>query len=247
MAEIIISDVTEGKIDGVGAYDVIMQSIVSNLELQFNKNRIKGAEYANVYLGSIQTALSQSIQFVLGQQAASKQAELLDAQILSEGLKQDLINVQIAEQADSTARANVQLNDALATSAKQREQLDSQIILSEVQIGEIAAESARKESQNTKDLALKEAQLLKVAAEVKLLGQKFETESNQTDASEQQALLYAQQIQGFKNDFKFKAAKLASDNWAVSRSVEPDVITEAILPGTAKTYIENLNTAANTP
>lgn len=71
MSDINISDVTNE--DSTGIFDVLMKSINTHIEKQYRENRLTGTEYANVYLGSVQAALAQSIQFNLQNQLVSAQ------------------------------------------------------------------------------------------------------------------------------------------------------------------------------
>jgi len=79
MALIEVSDIVNTDLNS-GVFDELMDAIESRLQEQYEKGRIKGTEYATVYLGAMQSALAQSVQFVLGKQTADKQAELLDKQ-----------------------------------------------------------------------------------------------------------------------------------------------------------------------
>ena len=99
-----IENVTNQEESGI--FDKLMQSISSNIEKQYLNNRITGSDYATVYLGSIQAALSQSIQF---------------------SLQEDMVAAQVDEVIDSTSRANIQLNDTLVTTAKQRILMDEEV------------------------------------------------------------------------------------------------------------------------
>ncbi len=81
MADIQISDVTTTLPDGAGVFDVLMRSIDSHLDKQYQSGRIKGADYATVYLGALQTVLQQAIAFVLAQQKAEKELDAIDEQI----------------------------------------------------------------------------------------------------------------------------------------------------------------------
>ena len=104
MAIIDIENVTNPF--NTGIFDKLMESINKNIETQYLNNRITGSDYATVYLGSIQAALTQSIQF---------------------SLQEDTVAAQVDEVLDSTIRANTQLNDSLLTTTKQRLLLDEQI------------------------------------------------------------------------------------------------------------------------
>jgi hypothetical protein len=73
MADILISDITTGAVDGSGIFDKLMQAGEIHLKREFDTNRITGKEYSTVYLGMMQSAMAQAIQFL----SASKQADLL--------------------------------------------------------------------------------------------------------------------------------------------------------------------------
>lgn len=100
MTEIVTDDITIGKIKGTGVFDEIMTTIQVRLDEQFSKQRIKGSEYSKVYLGAMEAAMSQSIQFLLGRQQADKQAELLEQQVLKAVKEVELMDKTI-EKADS--------------------------------------------------------------------------------------------------------------------------------------------------
>ena len=80
--DIQITDLTNGVLSpadewvGSGIFDKLIAAVNSNIEGQFNKGRIKGADYANVYLGSIQSVLQQSLQYVLQEKQTEAQVDL---------------------------------------------------------------------------------------------------------------------------------------------------------------------------
>lgn len=80
--EIKVEDITTKVIDGTGAFDALMMAVNAQLQSQFDAGRIRGAEYAQVYLGSMQNAMQMAIQFVLGVQEADWKARLLEKQVL---------------------------------------------------------------------------------------------------------------------------------------------------------------------
>jgi len=81
MADITIDQVTTTLPTGDGVFDVLMRSIDSHLDKQYLSGRIKGSDYATVYLGALQAVLQQSIAFVLTEQKVEKEIELLDKEI----------------------------------------------------------------------------------------------------------------------------------------------------------------------
>ena len=83
---------TDGKytVTGTGVFDDLMEAVNTHLEAQFNLGRLKGTDYATVYLGAIQSSLQNSVQFVLGKQQADKQADLLEAQTIAATQQKDI-------------------------------------------------------------------------------------------------------------------------------------------------------------
>ena len=72
-----LTDLTTGKVDGAGAFDVMMEAINRHLTVQFDQNRITGKEYASVYAELVPAVLAQSVQFL----AAAKNIEKTNAEI----------------------------------------------------------------------------------------------------------------------------------------------------------------------
>ena len=92
-ADILLADltnatsVTDGASNGTGALDKLMNTINLYIDDQYNRGRIKGTDYANVLLGSIQSVLSASLQFALNEKVNEAQIALYDRQ--KEGFADD--------------------------------------------------------------------------------------------------------------------------------------------------------------
>ena len=89
-------------VTGSGVFDNLMEAVNAHLEAQFNLGRLKGTDYANVYLGAIQSSMQTSVQFVLGKQQSDKQADLLIAQT-SQVAAQTISGIQTSD-ADLTLK-----------------------------------------------------------------------------------------------------------------------------------------------
>ena len=87
---------------GSGVFDKLMHAINGNILVQYESGRIKGPEYAQVYLGSMQTAVVEAMKFMLTKEQLAKDLDLKQAQI-------------------------DKLNDDKLTSAKQRDLYQRQI------------------------------------------------------------------------------------------------------------------------
>lgn len=84
MTTINITEITDGSPTGEGYFDKMMASITEHIETQHKANRISSADYSVVYLGALQSALAQAVQFALGRQQASGQADLLAQKKITE-------------------------------------------------------------------------------------------------------------------------------------------------------------------
>ena len=72
MTDIQVTDLTNSTTDteGTGVFDLLMQSVERRIEQQHKAGRITGSNFAEVYLGSLQTALTESIKFLMSEQQA---------------------------------------------------------------------------------------------------------------------------------------------------------------------------------
>ena len=81
------SNPQDPKWEGTGVFDIIMKAANENIKIQNQASRITGAEYAEVYLGTMQTAISESMRFLLNKDQSTKDLEVKQANI-------DLLNRQ---------------------------------------------------------------------------------------------------------------------------------------------------------
>lgn len=81
------SNPQEPKWEGTGIFDIIMKAANENIKIQNQTSRITGAEYAEVYLGTMQTAISEAMKYILQRDNMTKDEELKQANI-------DLLNRQ---------------------------------------------------------------------------------------------------------------------------------------------------------
>ncbi len=131
-----------GAVHGTGIFDDLMESVCKHLDAQFNLERIEGNDYSQVYIASLQSAMSSAVQFL---QVRSKsaldvgQAELLVAQTNLAVSQVDKVNAEIELTIAQTSLANAQIDKVEAeiallgekaiTEIRQREVLASQICL----------------------------------------------------------------------------------------------------------------------
>ena len=98
-----------GAITGTGIFDVLMNTATKHLQVQFDSGKINGELYANAYIQVYQVTLQTAKDIWLQKSTSeaqlallNKQADLLSAQIITEGTQRthlskqiDLLNEQI--------------------------------------------------------------------------------------------------------------------------------------------------------
>lgn len=95
MVDIQLTDITTGDVDGSGVFDKLMAAVKGHVTEEFTNGRIKGSDYANVYLGALQGVLSQSIDYVLREKLTEAQIDVLktDAELKT----YELVNIKPKE------------------------------------------------------------------------------------------------------------------------------------------------------
>lgn len=78
-----LPSLTTKAVDGTGVFDVLMQANKAHLEQEFNKGRLRGPEFATVYLGSLEAVLQASVNFLLQRDKATLEGQLLNQQVLN--------------------------------------------------------------------------------------------------------------------------------------------------------------------
>ena len=143
-----INDFSNGSIDasnpqdpkwvGTGVFDVIMKAANENIKIQNQTSRITGAEYAEVYLGTMQSAISEAMKFILNRPGIEKGLEAQDVSIA-------ISEVQLAENTEKWAI--------------QRGILQNQKEMSDIDV-------AYKEANVLKDLEIRDKQIESAAADI---------------------------------------------------------------------------------
>lgn len=207
---ITLDKLTSASAAGVGVFDVLMRSVKAQLDAEYQTNRIKGSEYATVYLGSLQAVLQTSLDFLLHKQKTSLEAQLLEQQILlaqTEVLKSELqrqaleaslpkITAEIAQLTAQTAVVTQQKLNLVAEALnieKQGLHLDAQAALSTQQKLNLIAEALNIPTQGLvlvaqeRKLRAEYDNLLlqneRTISETILLTQKYATERSQIEGS----------------------------------------------------------------
>lgn len=214
MADINVDDITNSG--GTGVFDKLMESINGQIETQYLSNRITGSDYATVYLGSLQAALSQSIQFAMQEELTeaqvdgviadnalkAKQLEITQQELLAKTFEvASILPLQRDKLTKDIDVAERSISEQEATGTKQRILLDTEEEIKTAQKAEILAATSRNDTELTD-------KLLTTAKQRILLDEEKETADKQqllTDAQLKTA--YADRVLKDK-----QAAKLGLDN-----------------------------------
>jgi len=199
--------VTNNVVTGTGVFDDLMEAVTTHLEAQYQLGRITGGDFATVYLGAMQAAISQSVSFTLGQESTNaavilqtkqglkvdKDALLVVAQELltdAQKLKVDADELLVDKQVVKLAADIVLLGKQGAKVDADKLLVDANELLIDKQVVKLTADialgvkqGALVDAQELKvdaDKLLVDAQKLKVDGEKALLLQKQTTEFAQT-------------------------------------------------------------------
>lgn len=196
MTTVTLEQLTTSQVNGTGVFDKLLQSVEAHIQQEFTRGRIKGPEYATVYLGALQSTLDQSIRFLLEKDEAllkAKQALLIDKQIEELTARIALINQQ-------TANALTE-NDTLL---KQQAKLDAELLLIQAQQAKAGEES---------NLLAQKA----VTEQAQVSGVGVDADS----VIGKQKALYQAQSDGYLRDAEQKAVKQMLDTWNVRKTADP--------------------------
>ena len=223
MAAIEITDLTTSEVEGTGVFDKLMKSMVAHITVEYDKNRIRGPEYSQVYLSGLQTTMQQSIQFLMERENAlltQKQVELAQKQI------------EIAEK-------DLLLKDKeLIQSDKAIELADKNIALTQAQIDKLLLEAPLVDAQRR----MIEAQILNVPKEGQLLDEKINQATSETALVDQKVINAVTEelvLQGQKCKLDAEYALLVVQKARVIN--ESSLIVQKILTETAQTSGANID------
>jgi hypothetical protein len=142
-----------------------MRSVDSHLDKQYVSGRIKGNDYATVYLGALQAVLQQAMQFVLMEQEAEKKLEVMDAQMASMAIENDVKQAQkamIEQQKLTEIQNTIKVEEEIDLLQSQDIAIQSETLIKEEQSAiETAVKTKQIESMGIED-TVKQSQKLAI-------------------------------------------------------------------------------------
>lgn len=208
------SAITERKVDGNGTFDAMMAGFAAHLQVEFERNRITGAEYTKAFIALTESAMGNGVQFLLGRdqafwQAQTAQLQAYTARVQLEAAKVQLVATQLEAQ---NQRANYALTK-MKLATESITYCTAQYTLDKLL------------PQQLKNTIVQE-NLLKEQMEAQR-GQTLNTRSDNqpvTGVMGKQKDLYTQQITSYQRDAEVKAAKLFTDAWITMKSIDEDLL-----------------------
>jgi len=197
----------------------LMTEVEKHIHKEYAQQRITSADYSRVYLGSLESVLANSTQFLLGGLLLEQQKAKIEAEIKLIELEGEKLRFEI----------DFMYPAQLIKLEQEGKLIEAQVRLAEAQILKTAAEILKIEAEIAL-LVLQEAliaaQIRKIDKEIEFLTAKIETEkanvtknfSTDSVIGRQTALLRAQQL-GFAGELELKVNKLNADYAAVYESV----------------------------
>lgn len=215
-----ITDLTLKTLDGTGVLDQMLATMRVHLGEQFEKERIQGTEYAEVYLGAFQSTLAAAIQFLLARRKLGLDLKLQEAQISLTTAQEDQIRAEMQKIPYEIQALQKQLELA----EKQIAQADKQLELTEAQI-----------QVQLKQLDLMAEQLKQAEAQTEYYKQRTITEKAQTQAGVAatgsvigtQITLMNKQADGYDRNAEQQAAQIWANTWNVRRQTDEDTIADS--------------------
>ena len=212
---LVITDLTLKTLDGTGVLDQMLATMRVHLGEQFDKERIQGTEYAEVYLGAFQSTLAAAIQFLLARRKLGLDLKLQEAQISLTTAQEEQIRAEMQKIPYEIQALQKQLELA----DKQIAQADKQLELTEAQI-----------QVQLKQLDLMAEQLEQAKAQTAYYEQRTITEKAQTTAGVAatgsvigtQIALMNKQADGYDRNAEQQAAQIITNTWNVRRQTDED-------------------------
>lgn len=234
-----ITDITDGLIDGAGAFDALMKGFKAHLQKEWDDGRITGDDYTKAYIALTESAMSSSIAFILGKDQAFWQAQLIQVQAFSERVNLETTKVLLAAQQFNAAQARAAYaKTKMETATEEITYCTAKANLEQLiplQVNKLSLENSGQTTANSiagynlsttlpKQSLLLDGQLAYTKEQTE--SQRAQTIDSRTDGSPvtgvlgKQKDLYSQQITSYQRDAELKAARVWSDAWITQKTID---------------------------
>lgn len=227
-AAVQLVDLTSGSVDGNGVFDKLMMSVKAHLTQEYRDQRIKGPEFATVYLGALDNVLNTSVQFLLQKARVGLEAQLLEQQIILAGLEVEKARIAL----EIVAQEKLRIIAEVAKTEAETLLIKQNVINSEVEKRVLEGQVCKLKAEFDNLMS----RLQQTTAEIALIGQKTVTEKAQVQSLGvdpdsvigKQKALYQAQTEGFARDSELKATKMLVDTWSTRRMTDDGVVVDNV-------------------
>ncbi len=248
-------DLTTGKPDGDGIFDVLMSSVSAHLKAEYNAGRITGAEYTKSYIAATEASMGNGVQFLLQKEAVYWQAQTAQIAAITARVNLQTAKAQMIQTMYGALREKASFTlakmQALTASMEYKTAEYNHTMMQPVQLEVLEKQSDNLTLQGegldldnqTKNFNLgtilpKQALLLNEQTEA-ARAQTMDTRQDGNPIAGsvgKQKELYSQQIVSYQRKTELDAAKLWSDAWTVQKTIDEGL--------TAPTNFTNTNVDA---
>ena len=195
------SDITNGDISGSGVFDLLMKSVKTHLNEEYNASRIRDEDFATVYLGSLQSAMQQAVQYQMGKdqleinwEKTQVELDLIAQKILTEkGQVENVADGLIGQQQALLDKQNThQTQETVLLGHKINTELGQVIDMSTGLIGKQQLQLAEETKLVTEKISTEEAQTTDITTGI--LGRKQAIMTQEVLVAEQEVLVAQQKV-----------------------------------------------------
>lgn len=239
-----ICDVTSREVGGSGSFDALMEGFAKHLQVEYDSNRITGAEYTKAYIAASGAAMGNAVQFALQKdsvywQAVTAQIGAITARVQLATAKAQMLQALFGAMGEKARYALAKMQ-TLTASMEYKVAEYTHTNMQPIQLDILEKQSAAATLQNEGlelDNAIKDFSLASIQPQQLLLlteqteaarAQTMDTRSDGTTpitgSVGKQRELYSQQITSYQRKSELDIAKLWSDAWTVQKTIDEGLV-----------------------
>jgi hypothetical protein len=160
-------DLTTGSVDGKGLFDELMRSVKAHLDHEYKEQRIRGADYTQAYIASMQAALGNAVQYLIGIRLLDAELKKLEADTQISIVEKARIETQtelLEAQIDQTEAQTIQIGEQTKLTVAQTEQVEAKTNQIPLENDQLIAQTAQIEAK-TAQIPLENDQLVAQTAQ----------------------------------------------------------------------------------
>lgn len=243
VSPITINELTTG-VGGTGVFDKLMVSITNHLKVEYENNRISGAEYTKAYIGLVAAALQTAQSFLLSRDQAYWQALLVQAQAKAADVEAVSARINLEAARVLLARGQYEAATAEVNFALTK----MKVATEDATYNNLSLQGEGIDYTNDNILP-QQKKLLEEQTEV----QRAQTMNTRSDGTTtitgsigKQKDLYTQQIESYKRDAETKVAKIFTDAWITQKTIDEGLLAPSQFQNTAvNDVLTRIRTANN--